>query len=439
MLFNRHWLAILGLSAACLSGCGGGESAAPTAESGASKAAASNEQAGSQLPTASIASAGNAAVPEEDDIKIEKPKEGTPEAKILEMTQLWLKPFPETDDVEKQREARRERNTKIIEMATDVIAVTHNDKEKEQLFNIGVHRLMEATFQLAMQGDQDSVNSLYENASALHSKNPKSKAAADAGWFVAKFADENAIRYASQDPRWVKEFSRQARSFAEKFPQDQNRALALLNDAALSCDVWGLTEDSIQCYAAIRQKYPESEQAEAAVAPLRRLNLPGNVVDLGGPTIDGGFVSVEEFKGSPVLIVFWSTEAKNFVDQSKDLIATTGKYESKGLHVIGVSVDTDELAIDKFAESSGMSWRNIYHADPAKRGWNSPVVTYYGVQNIPQMWLVGADGKVLSTGLQAKDLDATLAKVTGSAKSKPAATAAASLSDDAPEKKTEKK
>jgi len=430
MRLSRQGLAAWSLSAALLSGCGG-ENAAPTtsSENGAGPNATANSKESSQLPTASIGA--DATAPVDDEIVIEKPKDGTPEAIILQMTQLWLQPFPETDDVEKQREARRERNTKIIEMAEQVIAMTHKDKEKEQLFNIGVHRLMEATFQLAMQGDQDSVNSLYENAEALYSKNPKSKAAADAAWFVAKFADENALRYSSQDVRWVKEFSRQARSFAEKFPQEQNRAVPLLNDAAASCDVWGLHEDAIQCYAAIRQKFPESEQAEAAVAPLRRLNLPGSTVDLGGPTIDGGFVSVEEYKGSPVLIVFWSTEAKNFVDQSKEIVAVTNKYETKGLHVIGVSVDTDELAIDKFAESSGMSWRNIYHPDPTKRGWNNPVVTYYGVQNIPQLWLVGTDGKVLSTGVQIKDLEPTLAKVTGSAKAKIAAT----LSEDKPAKK----
>ncbi len=434
MCLNRHWWAALCLSAAFLTGCGG-EEAAPTSSTeggGAKSVAGSGDKSAGQLPTASIGAAGNTeAAPAEEEVLIEKPKDGTPEAIILQMTQLWLQPFPETDDVEKQRAARKERNTKIIEMAEQVIAMTHKDKEKEQLFNIGVHRLMEATFQLAMQGDQDSVNSLYENAEALYSKNPKSKAAADAAWFVAKFADENAIRYAAQDPRWVKEFSRQARSYADKFPQDQNRVLPLLNDAAASCDVWGLHEDAIQCYAAIRQKFPESEQAEAAVAPLRRLNLPGSSVDLGGPTIDGGFVSVEEFKGSPVLIVFWSTEAKNFTDNAKQIVAATNKYEMKGLHVIGVSVDTDELAIDKFAETSGMSWRNIYHADPAKRGWNSPVLTYYGVQTIPQMWIVGADGKVLSTGVQIKDLDTALAKVTGSAKAKVAATP----SEDEPAKK----
>lgn len=403
MRLDRHWMAVLGMSAACLSGCGGDNT--PPANTEAANGAGQTSQV---PPTAAINSPAPAVDPED---VIEPPKPGTPEALALQLTQLNLQPFPETDDVDKQRAARRERNVKIIELATDLIAATLEDPEKELLFNNGVHRLMDSTMQLALQGDSESAKSLYEVADALYKKRPKSKGAADAAWFVAKFKHENAQRDTSNDARLVKAFAQQARSFADKFPQEQNRSLGLLSDAAISADMWGLREDAIQCYATIRQKFPDSIQAEEAIAPLRRLNLPGSSLDLGGPTIEGGFVSVEQFKGSPILIVFWGTDAKSFVDQSKDIISVTNKYEDEGLKVIGVSVDTDELAIERFAEKSNMSWSNIYHADPTKRGWNSPVVTYYGIQNIPQMWLVGADGKVISTGLTVKDLGPALAKV----------------------------
>lgn len=415
-----QWMALLSVSAASLIGCGG-ENTTPSAQLG--EASVVETKPVSNLPpTTSITVPAPELTVDPDDLPIKPPEPGSPEAIVMEMTQLWLKPFADTDDVEKQRVARRERNEQIVGLAKEVIAKTNKDPEKEQVFNIAVHRLMEATFQLAMQGDQDGVEALYQNANDLFKKKPKSKAAAEAAWFVAKFANENAIRFAESETRWVKEFARQARSFADKFPQDQNRAIGLLNDAGASCDFYGLRDDAMQCYGTIRQKFPESPQAEQVVAPLRRLNLPGSKVDLGGPTIEGGFISVEELKGSPVLVVFWSTEAKPFVEQSKSLIATTHKFEAKGLHVIGVNLDSDESAIDTFAEKSGMSWRNIFHADPAKRGWSSPIATYYGVQIVPQMWLINTEGIVISTGVLPKDLDAELTKLVGTQKvaSKPA-------------------
>lgn len=415
MRLRWQWTALLSLSAACFVGCGGGDTAAPTTAQNGTPAASPDKGTAAVPPSASI---GVDVPAPEEDLKIEKPEAGTPEATIYEMTQLWLKPVPDTDDIAKQRAARQERNEKIIELATEVIAKTHKSKEKEHLFNLAVHRMLEATLQLALSGHKESVDALYEHAKVFHGRDPKSKAAAEAGWFLAKFANENAQHYANQEPRWVNEFAKQARSFADRYSElDSQRSVMLLIDAAVTCDFYGQRNDAIQCYTAIRQKFADTPQAEQSVAPLRRLELVGNTVDLGGPTIDGGFTTVEEFKGSPVLVVFWSTQAQPFVEIAPDLIATTAKYESKGLAVIGVNLDTDESAIDAFAEKSGMGWRNIFQTDAAKRGWNNPIVTYYGVPTIPQLWLVNAEGTVVSTHVEPKQLEVELAKLMPAAKS----------------------
>lgn len=418
MRLQWQWTAWLGLSAACFMGCGGGESAQPIAQTG-TQTAATDKGTGSAVPPS--AAIGIDAPAPEDDLKLEKPQPGSPEAIVYEMTQLWLKPIPDSDDIAKQRAARQERNEKIVELATDVIGKTHKDKAKEHIFNLAVHRMLEATLQLALAGDEPSVEALYGHAESLFRRDPKSKAAAEAGWFLAKLANENAQHYASQEPRWVNEFAKQARSFADKFAEvDAQRAVMLLNDAGTTCDFYGRRDDAILCYTAIRQKFAETPQAEQVIAPLRRLELIGKTVDLGGPTIDGGFTTVEEFKGSPVLVVFWSTQAQPFVDVAPDLIATTTKYEAKGLHVIGVNLDTDESAIDAFAEKTGMGWRNIFQTDAAKRGWNNPIVTYYGVPTIPQLWLVNAEGVVVSTHVEPQQLDAELAKLMPNVKPKKA-------------------
>lgn len=424
-----------------ISGCGD-NSAAPIAESQGEPASLSATDGDGRtpspesvpqqsLPTASISGATDSSLPSTATLDTAAnqreqqgpPEEGSPRWLVLQMTQLRMQPFPETDDIDAQRAARRDRNLEIVELATQAIAKTHTDPELEAVFNVAVHRLMDATLQLALQGDQDSVDALYGHADTLYQRDPKSRAAAESAWFVARFANENARRFAQQDARWVQEFSRQARSFAERFPQEQQRAVGLLSDAAASCDFHGLREEALQNYAALRENYPDTPQSEQAIPALRRLNLIGKPLDLGGPTLDGGFISVADFKGSPVLVVFWSTQARPFVDQSKVIIETIATYEEQGLQVLGVNLDTDEAAIDSFLESSGLGWRTIFHADANLRGWRNPVANYYGVTSIPQIWLIGADGKVISTSIQPNQLKAALTRLLSPAakKTEPAA------------------
>ncbi|MBI1313093.1 redoxin domain-containing protein [bacterium] len=416
-----------------ISGCGGGSESGETASSNAgsqsasvpsgSSAAAESSPAATPgtgtpetaLPAASIGMAPGTDDPDDladnESVEIVRPREGTPEWTILEITKLRLQPFPETDDVNELRKERRERNEQIAKLAHEVIALTHQDPGKEQVFNVAVHRLMEATWQLAMQGDSEAVTELYDYAASFYGRSPKSRAAADSHWFLASFANENAVRHGDTEPRWLSEFARQARLFAERFPEDQQRAIKLLNDAAQTCDAYGIRDEAVQCYAALRQKYPESAPAQQAVAALRRLELPGKTLDLGGPTMDGGFLSIADFNATPVLVVFWSTQAKPFVERSAEILSIVSKFEKQGLQVIGVNLDTDESAVDAFKEKSGMGWQNIFHAAPSRRGWNHPVATYYGVTTIPQFWTVDVKGQVVSMTGEITQLEAELERL----------------------------
>lgn len=396
-------LAAVGIVASFV-GCGS-DSATPEI-AGPDAAANGVADSDSVLPSAAIKAPQAGA-----EVHVVPPRQGTPEWGILQIIRLSQQPFPDDDDLDALRAARRDRNTEIIELATDVIAQTHSNPAKEQVFNTAAHRLMEATYQLAMQGDRDRVDELYGHAEALYDRDPKSRAAAEANWVVARFANERAERFDENRMSWLKSFARQAIVFAERFPHEEQRCVRLLDEAAASCDAHALVQDAMQCYATLRERFPKTPQAEQAVGPLRRLSLPGKRLDLGGPTLDGGFIDPSMFVNRPALIVFWSSQAKPFLEQAPQIIRTVAKYESRALQVIGVNLDTDETAVDAFLTKSGLTWKNIFHTDPARRGWNSPVASYYGVRTIPQLWLIDSRGNVVSTTVQPRDLDAALERL----------------------------
>lgn len=414
-------IATASLSLLVITGCGGSADsgqqagATPAPEKTASTKTEKRSPGSRPLPTVAIAAPADSdddlAEPKSDDsadVKVQIPAAGTPQRHLFDITQLRLKPYVETDDVEKLREERKKRNQQIVDLATMTLAKTHKDPELEPIFTLAVHRLVEARLQLALQGDDESIAALYENAESLYKRDPKSKAAIEAAYTLAQFAHTNAARSTTQKTQWLIEFSRQARLFASNFPEEQSRGASLLFSAGRSCDLNDLSDEAIACYAVSQKTFPESPHATSIVASLRRLNLNGKPLQFAGPTIDGGQVSIEDYRGKVVLIVFWSTSAKPFVDQLPLLMSLSQKYAPHGLSVLAVNLDEEEPNIDAFLEQHAITWPQIFYSDRARRGWNNPIAAYYAVRSVPTLWLVGADGNVANTNVRASALEAEI-------------------------------
>ncbi len=366
------------------------------------------------VPTAGVARSGNKPSAEkDDDDRIVEPDKDSPESFILQITRIKLRPLHDADDQEKVSQQRRERNQQIVDLATEAIARTHNVKSKERIFDLSVHHLLEAELQLALAGDRDHVDALYEHASSLYQRNPKSKSAVEAGQSLTAFARLNAQRFGRQEPKWLEEYARLARQFAKNFPLEERQAISVLLAAGQSCDFHGLTGEAIQCYAMIPEQFPESPAVERVTPILRRLNLIGKPLKLAGPTIGGGFVNVEDLVGKPLLVVCWTTQAQPFVRQLPALHDLLTQIEPERLTVVGVSLDDDdnESAVQTFLETNGLNWQTILHTEPGERGWNNPIATYYGIQSVPLYWLVSSQGNVIETANDVKHIEPLLRKL----------------------------
>lgn len=398
-----------------LPGCGKGETAP---EEGAAKTDGETQKAAGQSQsgdsdskksaTPKVAIQGKA--PRQAK-KIEPPKEGTPRWYIQEILIIRLKKYPETNDVDKLRALRRSRNLKIVELAEECIAKTHKDKDLEQVFNAAVHQLLEARVSLALQGKQQDIIDLYDVAHSLYKRDKKSKAAADAAYRVAAFANTNARRYPDPKNGWLKEFVRRARLFATDFPQDKTRAAQLLSIAGHSCEAHRQTKDAIACYEKLQSQFGDLPQGKRATAILRRLQLTGRPLQLAGPTIDGGFLDVKDDKGKVLLIVFWASDSEASRKAIAALQPLVRKYNPAGLKIIGVNLDREEPVVDSFLEKSKLRWPQVFYPDRAKRRWDNLIAKHYGVRELPTIWLVDRAGIVRDTWVDVKTLDKRLATI----------------------------
>jgi peroxiredoxin len=397
--------AFAGLGGLLLSGC---------SKSDAPVNSAAGRAASSPLPTASIGSQPKVLdddgddEPETEDMAPVELKEGSPDWLVRECMRIRLQRPPKTDDVEELRKNRKERNEQIVQMAQQAIQLTHNETQQERLFNAAVHHLMEARLQLALQGDRDSIDGLYDDAEALWTRDRESHAAAESAHALVNMAYGFAKSSTKKDLRWLQEFARQASQFARNFPKQEARSLPLLFAAARSCELHGLTPEATACYKQLAAQFPETGYAARSAAVLRRLGLPGRGVQLSGPTLAGGQVSVEDFAGKVVLIVFWSRDAAPFEQQRQKLLDVIQKHQKQSLAVVGVCLDDDRLAVEDYVATHEIPWPQIFFDDAEKQGWNHPIVSYYGVMDVPMYWLIDRLGKVASVDVKADEIESTI-------------------------------
>ncbi len=325
------------------------------------------------------------------------PKKGSAEWLLGQIIVLLNEPLPKAASPQEQAENLRDRNRKLVDMAHEVIGKTFKDESQEPLFNRAVQFLCEARLQLATNGSQDDAKALVDDAKALYDRDPNSAAAEKAAFAVARLANINARTLGKPQPRLIQEFAIQARLFANRFPKAEAHAIQLLSAAGQTCELHHLDAEAVTCFAMLRENYPQNPQSEHAAAVLRRLELKGKPLLLGGETRDKGRVDIQQFRGRPVLVVFWSSDSERFQELLPQLRKVIRSFGKSDLAIIGVCLDETEATMDAYINEHRLNWTQIFFSDPAKRQWDNPVVRYYGVHDIPTVWLVDAQGVVVDT------------------------------------------
>lgn len=103
-------------------------------------------------------------------------------------------------------------------------------------------------------------------------------------------------------------------------------------------------------------------------------------------------------------IDFWASWCLPCRMQAKALVPLYARYRTKGLGVIGVSLDTDAAAWKKAIEKDGYTWTNL--AD--LKGFDSPVTKKYQIKAIPRNFLIDNKGVIVARDLHGKELEAKL-------------------------------
>ena len=124
----------------------------------------------------------------------------------------------------------------------------------------------------------------------------------------------------------------------------------------------------------------------AAPAPV----VPGMAApDFTRPGFDGKAVKLSDYQGKVVLLDFWASWCAPCIEETPRLIALQKAHAGK-LQIIGVSMDDEEAAARKMEKKFSYNY-------PLLMGDVGFARLFGGVLGLPQIFLIGRDGKVIKS------------------------------------------
>ena len=106
-------------------------------------------------------------------------------------------------------------------------------------------------------------------------------------------------------------------------------------------------------------------------------------------------VSLDQFRGKIVVLNFWATWCPPCVDELPSLMQMQTNLQSKGIVVLGVSVDADAGDYQKFLKDHNVNFVTV--RDPGEQnaqGVAAQVASKYGTFKFPETYIIDRSGVI---------------------------------------------
>ena len=153
-------------------------------------------------------------------------------------------------------------------------------------------------------------------------------------------------------------------------------------------------DDAAKRYQELGQQLATSEDSDLVTygkriaKASRPPTLVGKPIEIAGKGLDGSDIDIAKLKGKVVIVDFWATWCPPCRAKLPGLMKLYEKRHADGLEVIGVSLDKDFEALEKFVEEQKIPWNSVV-GEKDGDDVDFPLATKYEIAAIPALFLVG--------------------------------------------------
>lgn len=169
-------------------------------------------------------------------------------------------------------------------------------------------------------------------------------------------------------------------------------------------------------YDAFPEELKKTKPGKAIQENLKLLLTPKVSTEVGAvapdftaPDVNGKPVSLKQSLGKVTIIDFWASWCGPCRKENPSVVALYNEFKSKGLAIIGVSLDRSGKADEwkKAIQDDKLTWTQVSNL----KFWDEPVAKLYGVESIPATFILDASGKIVAKDLRGDALRAKVAEL----------------------------
>jgi hypothetical protein len=194
--------------------------------------------------------------------------------------------------------------------------------------------------------------------------------------------------------------------FVAAYPRVDDTPEALLQ-LGMTCEFLAKEPEAKKWYAQLARDFPEKTPGVKARGALKRLDLEGKELTLSGATTEGSTHDIARQRGKVVAVYYWASWNQQTGPDFIRLKQMMEAYGSKGFEVVCVNLDNTPEEAATFLKTTPAPSVNLTQSG----GLESTLAMDYGIMVLPNLFLVGKDGKVVSRTLQVAGLEDELKKV----------------------------
>jgi hypothetical protein len=301
-------------------------------------------------------------------------------------------------------------NLKRAEILDKIAAKTSKADDKDQ-WTRQMADCLSAAAQSSPTADKTASERLAGLAQQLSKAQPGS---ALAGYVVYReitadyYGKLAAITNQASFPKLQEAYLTRLTKYVQDYPSSEDVPDALFQ-LATGCESIDKEIEAKKWYQQLAANHADKKPwGEKAAGAIRRLDLEGKPLELAGPTLDGKAFNISSLAGKVVVVYYWASGNDQVVGDLARLKSMLANYTAKGVELVCVNLDNTPAEAGKAIERAQVPATHLHQAG----GLESPLATYYGIVALPNMFLVGKDGKVVSRTVQVGTLEDEIRKLT---------------------------